>query len=380
MSLIRGLGYFGTYYSENFNFFINSDTIYLILKNMPDRQKNYYSWIMYSKIGTNIWNCKCIYGSAYYLGGNRLCVTAITQKKEYKVYFFTLNLITKDILTYNDLKNEKTVIIKYIEKREEYGRQPPVPIIYNDGSIIFWSEYITKYNRDIAIDIDPSLVVSSKPNQVFNYCIIRNWQWGGRPGHIFPIEESDAINYLKFFSRTDNYGSFRLNKFAIDPNENIMLQNRDKLYEFGEYFYLCDDLSNKKILAKMPDITIPSIIWPSGGIWHSSKNFTHTYIDFDVHNQNYIIVENSFNTLSGRYTVVMYFDKLRNKWNINYVRTEKFTYPERIECIVVNDKLYIGLYSGENMAIIMCDIEILRNKNNIIFNETYQQEILLTCM
>ena len=337
--------------AKGYDIFIKDESLYALALEWKHEKKIYESHLLIKKKGNEEWTSVDIPGKAYYLGegyNNEICT--IEHDKEKKIWH----------ISFYDLDGKKLREIehKYKTFYREYYHYEPVPLCYEDGSLVFYTIYeyearniVSKIFLDLIsgghgskgvfgeyIEIVPDLINKESKRKSFPYARVIDSSGLRRA---FPLNK-DIPLFDSTKKRNFSAGDYQITAYEMDDEDNNYYFNNNMLIKASDKIEIIDITNGgRTILPMPPDI---SNIFVYDYDKFKFDGFTNRHSDVwaesgDVFLALRVLVRNK------AIIVTYFYDGKKKQWSKNSFDFGNENYRQ-ITIYKKDEYLYMGLGGG----------------------------------
>ena len=248
--------------ANGYEIFIKDESVYAIVWKTTKRvEVAYDSRLLIKKKGSEEWTFVDIPGKAYYLGtgyNNEICaIVHDVEKKTWHISFYDLAG-----------KKLREVEHKYSTFYKEYYHYEPVPLCYDDGSIIFYTVYayetrnivLTLFLHIISgghgskkgygeyIEIVPELINKESKRISFSYASVTD---SSGLKKAFPLNK-DIPLFDSMKKRDLSAGNYKITAYELEDKDSNYYFNNNKLIKASDKMEIFDINNGSRVVLPMP--------------------------------------------------------------------------------------------------------------------------------
>jgi hypothetical protein len=357
--------------TNGYDFFENEDNIYNIIWQSVGKRINYGydSKLVANNKNNSDWTVVHIPGKAYYLGpyfNHEICsIRQNNSENKWQIAFY-------------DLKGTKLREIEHNYQKfdKEYYHYTPVPLVYPDGSLIFYSMYEYE-GRNIFlksllglvsgghgskrligeyIEIIPSLIRKEGKKKSFSYIVGYD---SSNLRTVFPADGEllKEIGLLK--KRTFNTSGYEIDAYELLDKEIILLLKEGNLIKLSKNIDIIDTITKKRNLVPLPTLDVAIL-----------KDGKPQYAGYSAHDLDVWSDSNSITlvTMKGKKVYVDFYDTSSSEWTRNIINKNNIDFYgyRNLRIYKTQKYLYMGFWADwKKFEIIKCNLIDLKSEGVI---------------
>ncbi len=357
--------------TNGYDFFERGDRIYIIVWQEIGNIFNYAydSQLVSINKESKDWTIVSIPGKAYYLGpysDHEIC--SIRRKTGE----------TKWYIGFYNLKGEKLRELEHIYETfdKEFYHFVPVPLIYPDGSILFYSTYgyegrniVLKSLLDIIsgghgskkmigenIEIIPSLIRKEGKERVLSYVVGYD---SSNLRTIFSVGEELSWRRNRPKSGTFNKDGYKINKYDWIHKEGVLFVKNNKKVKISDNIEIIDSITGEQNILPLPNL---GKAYLKNGKFKYDGEYVH---DADI----WVDSDSIILAVTGSKKIWIYFYNLSDKrWirNILDKNNVDFYGYKNVRIFRTQNHLFIGFWANlKNYEIIKISLNALKEDGTI---------------
>jgi len=337
---------------NGYDIFIKDDSLYAIVwKSTGIIDVGYDSRLLIKKKGSEEWTIVDIPGKAYYLGAaynNEICSTIQDRKNNiWHISFY--DLAGRKLREYEH---------KYKVFSREYIHYEPVPLCYDDGSLIFYTIY--KYEtRNIVsktflnmillgygsakgfseyVEIVPDLINKESKRRSFSYARVTDSS-GLRKA--FPLNK-DIPLFDSMKKRDLTAGNYKITAYELEDKDSNYYFNNNKLIKASDKMEIVDINNGNRVVLPMPPAMDNIFVFDFDKF--KFDGFARRGSDAWAESDDVILAIRVREHLTAK-IIIYFYDSKKKQWSMNTLIDSNENY-RHLTMYKKDESLYMGLWGN----------------------------------